>query len=83
MWLLPVLCALGSARVNVYNLALAGFDNKTSSSPACPLAARRSLEEAVYDEAGHEEECSKHHVVRALLRVNLDMTEKAAQQVGA
>ena len=48
---------------------------------ACPPACR-SLEEAVFDEAGHEEECTKEHVVRALLRVDLDMTEKTAQQVG-
>jgi hypothetical protein len=34
------------------------------------------LEEAVY------EECTKEHVVCALLRVDLDMTDKTAQQVG-
>lgn len=43
----------------------------------------RALEEAVYDESGHEEECGRDHVVRALLRVDLDMSEKAAQQVRA
>jgi len=40
------------------------------------------LEDAIYEEAGHEEECSKEHTVRALLKVDLEMTEKAAQQVG-
>lgn len=50
--------------------------------PTFCYASCRALEEAVYDEAGHEEECSKVHVVRALLRVNVDMPEKTAQQVG-
>lgn len=44
--------------------------------------AHRALEEAVYDEAGHEEECGRQHVARALMRVDLDLPEKAAQQVG-
>jgi hypothetical protein len=41
----------------------------------------RALEEAVYDEANHEEECSREHVARALLRIDLDMSDKVAQQV--
>ncbi|KAL4444954.1 hypothetical protein ABPG77_004004 [Micractinium sp. CCAP 211/92] len=43
----------------------------------------KALEDAIYEEAGYEEECSKEHAVRALLRVDLDMTEKAAQQTAA
>ena len=35
----------------------------------------------MYEEAGHEEECRRQHVVRALLHIDLDMSEKAAQQV--
>ncbi len=51
--------------------------NPTPPSPLPP----RALEDAIYEEAGYEEECSREHAVRALLRVDLDMTEKAAQQV--
>ena len=36
----------------------------------------------MYDEAGHEEECSRQHVAAALLRVDLEMGDKVAQQVG-
>lgn len=43
----------------------------------------RALEAAVYEEAGHEEECRREHVMRALLHMDQDMSEKAAQQVGA
>ncbi|KAI3438406.1 hypothetical protein D9Q98_000838 [Chlorella vulgaris] len=43
----------------------------------------KALEEAVYDEANHEEECSREHVARALLRIDLDMSDKVAQQTAA
>lgn len=46
------------------------------------MANLRALEDAIYEEAGYEEECSKEHTVRALLRVDHDMPEKTAQQVG-
>lgn len=52
------------------------------SSPAHPNTPR-ALEEAVYEEAGHEEECTREQVVQALLKVDQDVSEKAAQQVGA
>ena len=37
----------------------------------------------MYEEAGHEEECRREHVMRALLHMDQDMSEKAAQQVRA
>lgn len=36
----------------------------------------------MYEEAGHEEECRREHVTRALLHMDQDMSEKVAQQVG-
>eukprot|EP00887_Chlorella_sp_A99_P004632 scaffold4.g4632.t1 len=38
----------------------------------------KALEEAIYEEANHEEQCGKVHVVRALLVIDHDVTEKAA-----
>ncbi|KAL4448019.1 hypothetical protein ABPG75_005238 [Micractinium tetrahymenae] len=43
----------------------------------------KALEDTIYEEAAYEEECSREHTVRALLRVDHDMTEKAAQQTAA
>ena len=36
----------------------------------------------MYEEAGHEEECRREHVVRALLHIDHDLSEKVARQVG-
>lgn len=35
----------------------------------------------MYDECGHEEECGREAVARALLRVDTEMSEKAAAAV--
>ncbi|KAI7835772.1 hypothetical protein COHA_010350 [Chlorella ohadii] len=43
----------------------------------------KALEAAVYEEAGHEEECRREHVTRALLHMDQDMSEKVAQQTAA
>lgn len=57
----------------------AGILNARFTLP--PPAPFRALEAAVYEEAGHEEECQRQHVVRALMHIDLGMSEKAAQQV--
>lgn len=41
----------------------------------------KALEEHLYDECGHQDDATRLHAARALMAIDLEMTEKAAGQV--
>ena len=69
--------------------SLGALAHVRASAPPPPLISRsfcvriptRALEDAIYEEARHEEECTRAHVVRALLAIDREATEKLATQV--
>lgn len=41
----------------------------------------KALEEHIYEECAHQDDCTRLHAARALMAIDLEMTEKAAAQV--